>query len=278
MSLKAIVDDVSGVPEALRTYYTKIEGDDAGDLAGKFRLTVEGAHGYSLDAVEGLKSALSSEREGKKGLETKLKDFEGLDAKAAKAALAKMKKLGDLDPAQEADRIAGEKVEAIKAQLVEAYETDKTKLTDRTKTLENELKRILVDNEALAALAKHKGNTELLTRVVTDRLRMTETNGKFGVEVLDANGNPRIKDAKGSPMTVEDLVLEMRANKAYAVAFASNSLGGGGTPSNTNDAGNNGAVGRYTRAEWQAKLASANEADKKKLTAEYMAGRVEITG
>lgn len=275
MSLKAIVDDVSGVPEAVRSFYTKIEGDDAGDLAGKFRLTVEGAHGYGLDNVETLKSALSAEREAKRSADAKLKDFDGLDAKAARDAIAKIAKIGNLDPKVEADRIAGEKVEAIKAQLLEAHTADIKKLTDREGTLTGELKRILIDNAALTALTAAKGNPALLTRVVTDRLRLTEKDGKFGVEVVDGNGNPRIKDAKGAPMSVEDLVAELRADKTYAVAFESNVKGGGGSNPNANQQQTGGAQ-TYTRAEWQAKIAGADEATGKKLNQDYLAGLVTI--
>ncbi|MER9652527.1 hypothetical protein NKJ26_03280 [Mesorhizobium sp. M0152] len=277
MSLKAILDDVSAAPEAVRSFYTKIEGDDAGDLAGKYRLDIEAAHGFSLDAVDPLKSALSAEREAKRALETKYKDFEGMDAKAAKAAIAKLAKIGNLDPAVEADRIAGEKVEAIKSQILTEVETERTGWKTRETTLTGELRRVLVDNAALTALSAHKGNPELLQRVVTDRLRLTEKDGKFGVEVIDANGNPRIKNAKGELMSVEDLVVEMRADKRYGVAFESNAKGGGGTPADTNN-NNTGAAGRYTRAEWNKKLGEADEATKRKLTSEYMANQIEIVG
>ncbi|MEI9428726.1 hypothetical protein [Mesorhizobium sp. Cs1299R1N3] len=277
MPLKAIIDDVSAVAEAVRPFYAKIEGDDAGDLAGKFRLDIEAAHGFSLDAVDPLKTALSAERETKRGLEQRLKDFEGLDAKKAKEALAKIAKIGNLDPAVEADRIAGEKVEAIKSQLIAEVDADKKKWTDRETSLTGELRRVLVDNAALTALSAHKGNPELLQRVVTDRLRLTEKDGKFGVEVIDANGNPRIKNAKGDMMSVEDLVVEMRADKRFAVAFESNAKGGGGTPPE-NNGGGGGAAGKYSRAEWNKKIGEADEATKRKLTTEYMAGQIEIVG
>jgi len=277
MTLKAIVDDVSGVPEAARGFYQKIEGDDAGDLAGKFRLTVEGAHGFALDNVETLKSALSSEREAHKTAKSTLKAFEGLDPAKAKAALAKIAKIGDLDPEVHADRLASEKVEAIKTQLMEAAENDRKAWAGREGVLTGELRRVLVDNAAITALGANKGNVELLQRVVTDRLRLTEKDGKFNVEVIDGNGNPRIKDAKGTPMTVEDLVVEMRADKRFAVAFESNAKGGGNTPPGGND-GPAGGVQRYARADWNKKLGEANEAESRKLKADYMAGKIEITG
>lgn len=135
---------------------------------------------------------------------------------------------------------------------------------------------MLVDNAALTALSAHKGNPELLQRVVTDRLRLTEKDGKFGVEVIDANGNPRIKNAKGEMMSVDDLVVEMRADKRFAVAFESQAKGGGGVPPDNKNGG--GAAGKYTRAEWTAKLGAADEATKRKLTSDYMSGQIEVVG
>lgn len=275
--LKAIVDDVSGVPEALRSYYEPIEGDDAGDLAGKFRLKVEGSHGFALDNTDSLKTALSAEREKARQLDTSLKSFEGIDAKKAKEALARIAKIGDLDPAKEADRIAAEKVEAIKTQILGEVEAKETQWTGREKQLVGELNRVLVDSAALSALAAHKGNPKLLQRVVTDRLKLVEKDGQFAVEVVDDKGLPRIKDARGTPMTVEDLVLELKGDKTFGVAFEGSGKSGGGTPP-ASGGGSSGASGTFTRSEWNEKLGKADEAERRKLTSEYMQGLITVTG
>jgi hypothetical protein len=45
-------------------------------------------------------------------------------------------------------------------------------------------------------------------------VRSTMKDGKVVVDVIDANGNPRIKDHTGAPFTVADLVAEIRESKA----------------------------------------------------------------
>jgi hypothetical protein len=39
-------------------------------------------------------------------------------------------------------------------------------------------------------------------------------DGKVIVEVLDVNGNPRIKDVQGTPFTIADLLAEVRDSRS----------------------------------------------------------------
>jgi hypothetical protein len=92
MALQAIVEDLDAVPEALREYYREI--DDG------FVLDLEGVERHP--ATRALKNAKDREAEErrKRGekvveLEDRLKAFEGLDAEAARRALAEAEAQAD---------------------------------------------------------------------------------------------------------------------------------------------------------------------------------------
>jgi len=69
------------------------------------------------------------------------------------------------------------------------------------------------------------------------------TDGRFRVEVVDGDGNVRIGDAHGNPLTIEGLVAEMKASETYAAAFASSGASGtGSSKTNSTSARTNGKV------------------------------------
>lgn len=81
MAIKAVLDSLDGVDDGLKGLY--VESD------GKFRLDVEGGF-KTASEVDGLTSALGKEREQNKAHAKLLKAFEGLDAAAARDAMAKV--------------------------------------------------------------------------------------------------------------------------------------------------------------------------------------------
>jgi hypothetical protein len=74
--------------------------------------------------------------------------------------------------------------------------------------------------------------------------RVVEQDGEYAVQIVDAKGDPRI-NAKGEPLTISDLIKEMKADvNIYGRAFEGSGLSGSGTRPN-NDGGkplNNGGV------------------------------------
>ena len=53
--------------------------------------------------------------------------------------------------------------------------------------------------------------------LVSKSVRTSMKDGKVVVDVIDINGNPRIKDHNGTPFTVADLVAEIRESRAVAL-------------------------------------------------------------
>ena len=62
------------------------------------------------------------------------------------------------------------------------------------------------------------------------------SDGKFRPEVVNAEGNPRVGDSDGNPMTILQYVQEMKTQTTFAAGFpGANSSGSG--KSGTDDSG-----------------------------------------
>lgn len=221
MALKAIVDKVEDLPEAIQGEYTKM--DD-----GRYRLIVTPVEGFELDDVGSLKNALGAERTAKAQLEKDFLKFKDLDPVKARDALKKLKELGDIDPEKEADKLANTKFEAAKSQLLEKHESEVKARDERNGFLTKKLENLLIDQVATTALAEAKGSVTLLLPHVRANTRVVEDNGDFKVEVIDKQQNVRIGDSKGAPMTIKDLVTEMRNSDEFGRAFEGDGTSGGG--------------------------------------------------
>lgn len=223
--LKAFLDSLEGLDESLHKYY--IKQDD-----GKYKLDAEG-----IEDVTGLKSALASERELKRKAEKQLKAFADAgieDPAAAAEAIAKVEELSSLDPEKEADKIAAEKVKAQSEQLIAKHKEELGKKDEEAKNLRTQLEKHLIDAEATGAIAEAKGAVSLLLPIVRDQTRLRQSdNGEFSVEVLDATGTPRIGDTAGKPMTIVQLVAEMKASESYGRAFDGTGASGSGSETGT---------------------------------------------
>lgn len=231
MALKAILEKIEDAPESLREHYVAGSADNGTE--GKFVLRVEPVGGFALEDVAGLKSALGKERSTRERLERDVVKFKDIDPDKARDALTKLEELASIDPAKEADRIANTKFEAAKAQLLDKHTGEIKSRDDRIGFLSRTVESLLVDAAATAALAEAKGSVELLLPHVRAHARVKEADGRFTVEIVDADGNARIGDSKGAPMDIKGLVAEMKASDSFGRAFeASGQSGSGKEPGN----------------------------------------------
>lgn len=256
MSLKAVVSDINSVDEGLRNFYKEADG--------KFVLQVEPTEGLKLENVDGLVSALGAERNLKKSLEDKLKPFEGIDAKLAREAIARVAEYGDLtpeqareaketaerlaalDPKKDAERIAAEKIDAevkkFQAQA-KARETELLQQLEQTggavNSLKTQLKTLMVDNvvkSELANLSPLDDARDAIQLLAERSIRTTEVDGQFVVQVVDDAGVPRIKDVAGTPVSVGDLLAEIKEKKPGL--FKAENKSGVGVRPDTGSGGN----------------------------------------
>jgi len=231
MAIKAIIEKLDDAPETMREHYragTKDEGAE-----GKFVLAVEAVGGWNLEDVGGLKTALGRERTAAQTASTALSKFVDREGKAMDPAkvlqsLEELESLKAIDPKNQADQLANAKFESLKTQLLESHKTELGGRDDRIGKLTSTVSSLLIDSVATAAIAEAKGSVELLLPHVQGQTRVKEgQDGKFSVEVIDKDGNTRV-NGKAEPMSIADLIGEMRSSERYGRAFDGDGQSGTG--------------------------------------------------
>jgi hypothetical protein len=222
MALEAIRENLDGLTEDEKKHYTEKEG--------KFCLDVITVNGTSLEDVTGLKKTLekirTNERDLTKKLEALQTKFKDIDPEEARNALGKIDEIKNWD----GDRKITEAVEATKRELAKQHTKIKEQLEEDLTDAQEQLTDALVNTKIVEALQKEQGNIDLLLPHVKRFVRMVRNSeGRFYPEVISENGDPRVGDSDGSPMTVHQLVLEMKTQKTFAAAFpGANATGSGG--------------------------------------------------
>lgn len=216
------VDDVNKVPEQFRGLYA--QGDD-----GKFDVNPD--FKSVADAVTGLNKALKAERAAAKARTpvdlSPLADFGDNPAAIKEAVDTKLKELQD-ELAKGGD--AKLNLDKIKSDLAAAHAKEVEKANKRGEALQSQLYGLLVENAATAAVVELKGVPELLLPFIKNQVKVIEENGEFKVFVVDGAGDQRYSGVTGSPMTIKELVAEMKANEKYGRLFESETPPGGGMP------------------------------------------------
>lgn len=221
MGLKLYFAKKEDVPEALLEHY-KEQSD------GRWMLQGEG-----IEDVTNLKTALSTEREDRKKAETTVKAFEkaGItDPKAAADALKRIEELGDLDPEKEAEKIASTKFKVLQDQLVAKHAEELAAKESEVSDTVSQIEELMIRADGASAIAGEKGSIELLMPIIKSSTRLVRDNGKFAVEVVDSAGNARIGNSAGAPMTIPELVAELKTNDTYGRAFDASGTSGSGGP------------------------------------------------
>jgi hypothetical protein len=221
MGLKLVIDKIEEVDEALRPLYIEKEG--------KFHLDAEG-----IPDVAPLQRNLEAARRAERAMKTQVEKWEKLgktdEEIAALIAAEEANKQTALERAGEWDK--------LKTQMNEKHALDIKKwegLTEAEKQnnikLRGKLERYLVDAKATAAIAAAEGEPELLLPIVKRFMKVTEDeNGEFSTSIVDDKGGARV-NGKGDPLTVDELLAEMKSSEKLGRAFkASGSSGGGSAP------------------------------------------------
>jgi hypothetical protein len=161
MTLKAILDNLDGVPEALQGEYTKGKDD-------KYHLNLEGV---DLDAPNKVKEFRTKNIDLLKEKAELEKKFDGVDPEKYKQMLA------DLQLKADQEKLDAGKVDELIAERTERMKKDyESKITSVTKAYEKEqaekealhsqLSEVLIDSEIQKAISKigslRKGSMELI--------------------------------------------------------------------------------------------------------------------
>lgn len=212
------VEDLAKVPDAFRPLY-----GTAADEDGKF--CVQPSLKVTADAINGFNKAAKSLR---------------AELKTSRVDLSPLAAYGDspmaiADAVKQAVETAGasrsndvnKAVESAKAAMTAAHQKDVERHSARATGLQNQLYTMLVDNAATTAILEMKGAPVLLLPAVRSQVKIVETNGELMAIAVDAQGEVRY-GATGSPMSVKELVSELRSNEQFARAFDSDRQTGGG--------------------------------------------------
>lgn len=232
MPLIPVVEDINQVDENLRGHYKQT---DQG-----FVLDVQPTNGYSLENVAALKSALGKERATAQELSRKIGAFASLgdlDPSDISQRLEELEKLKQLDPNKEADKLAEAKFKSVQEQMTSKFTKELTSSKTEAEKYKNELKKLKVDDAARQAIIAAGGDDTtamIMMPHVKARLSLQETENGFMTQVLDLNGHPAIADTAGTPMSVQQLVEEMRSEPSWAKVFPGRNRSGGGRPSDSN--------------------------------------------
>jgi hypothetical protein len=220
--LKAIITQLTDVDEGFRSHYRA--GTAAENMDGKFILDVEAFEGFGLENVNGLKTALSTERSALQAEKQKTKDFEGLDPVEAKNAVAKMKDLGTLDPKKDLDRLVQEKLDAQLTQINDLQSKELGKRDTAIAARDELLKSTFQREAAVKEIAAAKGDVDLLLPHVLPSIAFDLEEGENGAltpktRVVDEKGNTKIGSSAGSNMTIAEHVAEMKKSDKFSKLF-----------------------------------------------------------
>jgi hypothetical protein len=227
--------------EPLQEHYAK--GDN-----GNYTLNVTASNGWSLENVSELKTSLSSEREQHRAAKRLLDKFGDIKPKDAKDALKKIKEMADWDP----DKEVSEKLKAREQQLISKHEAEQKTLSERNTHLTKQIEKQLVENVAIAAISKHKGNIELLLPHVQKVSTVVEDDkGNFASRIVDKDGNPRLTMKPNSTafMDHSEFVESMKTHDTFAAAFDGSGASGTGAEGSRGKGG----AGSHTLTYEQAK-------------------------
>lgn len=231
MTLASVLEkaDYEKLADGLKTAGIYVEKD------GKYILD---ADVESHPGVAGLRSTVTNTRQERERLEAELKRFKEVgDPEKAKEALAKIQQL-------ETDRAKAEgNFVALETQLKNKHKEEQDTLKAELATANSDIQALVVTNRVLETLGLEdvKGNSKILLPHILKRVRAEKVNGEWVPVVLDANGNKAFGDGQGTPMTIKQLVLDMKKDPDFAPNFASTQRSGSGMPPGAGGAAGGGA-------------------------------------
>jgi hypothetical protein len=190
-------------------------------VADEQMFTKEQVDAMIAEQVTGLKQNRDEVlREAKKAKDA-LKSYEGVDPD-------EFKRLKDAAAEAERKKAAAEgDFKALEKQLIDRHAAELAQVQGRTSKLQSALEKRLVQAELTKAIARHRGDPDLLLPHAAQFVKVRETDDGFEAYVADEKGNPRIADGKGTPMDFDQLIEQVLVPK-YPRAFDGTGSSGGG--------------------------------------------------
>lgn len=224
MALKLIVKTIEEVDEAMRPLY--VERD------GAWHLDAEGFDEHP--SVAKYKQQQEAARRAERAMKTQVEKWEKLgktdEEIAALIAAEEHNKQTALERAGEWDKLK-EQMNKKHQDEIKRWEGLTEAEKQNNSKLKGKLERYLIDAQATAAIAAAEGEPELLLPIVKRFMKVEEDdNGEFYTSIVDDKGGARV-NGKGDPLSLAELLAEMKGSEKLGRAFkASGSSGGGSAP------------------------------------------------
>ena len=230
MVLAYKVETLDGLSDAEKQHYKESNGVFVLDVDDK-----------NDDRVQGLIQNRNAALAEKDRLQEQLKQFEGVDPKAAKEATAKIQSLEDRLAKAQKDGSSDEKVERIKADLQAEYDKVVKEKDEKINALESQFTRTMKDDAIKSALRQagvREAAVDMVNTYLNSRVTVTQGDtGQLSVRVLkaDGSGDFEVSAKDGSVYkSVGELVDDMKTDKNFSFVFEGSKASGGGTPPNPN--------------------------------------------
>lgn len=213
MTLKAVIDDISLLPNALREFY--VEQD------GKFLLNVEGLVPKArLDEFRENNIKLVQERDELR------QRYDGIDETKARELLAKAQNEKDkkLIEAGKVDELLAQRVEAMRADYEERLASESTK----TSNLQEKLESLLIDGALRDAASKAGVRASAIEDVLLrGRVAFKLVDGKAAL----VENNEVVYSKTGEPVSMTDWVSALTTQAPHLFEPNSGAGSRGGAPS-----------------------------------------------
>lgn len=198
MSLKAILDTLEGLPDAVKSEYQQKED-------GKYYLSVEGQ-----EDVSGLKANMAKLLDEKKKLQEKYKDYADIDPAKAKEALEKLRRIEEKEllDAGEVDKVVEKRVELMRqdhASQVQKLTEAQDKLTEDNKRLKAQLNKAVIESGIIdAANSVGQPRKEAMEDIIARGVRTWKLNDEGKPVAIKEDGTTIYgKDGK-QPITMKE--------------------------------------------------------------------------
>lgn len=199
-------------------------------LEAKAAATKDEPKMFSEDYVKTLRDEAAARRTALREAETRLAALDGVDADEYRKLKAQQEELEktNLEKKGEFETLRQKLVDQHQVELKKAAEASAA-LEAEKQRLEGELKRTLMAHEVSVAASVAKAiNPRLVEMVALDKMQVTESeDGRRLVQVVDEKGDPRVDLKTGKPLTVQQLMEELRTTDEYAHLFEGGTNGAG---------------------------------------------------
>ena len=239
------VKELKAVPKDFQGLY-----EEANDGEG-FILRSDDTTKSAVSAITGLVTSLKVARAEAAGFKGKAVDLSALSdfgSDPAEILTGFKETLAAAIKDQPTKEDMTRQLDKIKADLGKSHAEELKKAIKRGDALKDQLYSHLVTSAAKTALAEAGAiDSDLALPFIERQVRIDEEDGKLSVNVLDKAKDVRYSGTSGAPLSVVELVQEMKDQDKYGPLFKSEAGGGGsGTPA---EGGRRGAPGKKMNRE-----------------------------